>query len=155
MAEALLVSRQTDAAMEQFRLAVADKNLESSVRANAHLSLGFLLNREERYAAAAAELEKAIELNPKAALAHMYLGGALFNLKRLAEAEVALKKAYELGGSGVAGAQLLLGQLYNLLQKYDLALRAFEQYLKDMPNATNAAEVRSLVQRIKAEMKEK
>lgn len=138
------------AAMEQLRLALADKNLESSDRADAHLRLGLLLNREERYSAAAPELEKAIAINPEDAHAHLYLGGALFNLKRTAEAEVALQKAYELGGSSVAGAQLLLGQLYFLQQKYDLSLRAFEQYLKDMPNAPNAAEVKSLVEKIKA-----
>src|SRR5262249_14714947 len=150
LAEALLVSQQMDAAMEQLRLALADKNLESSARADAHLSLGFLLNREERYAAAAPELEKSIAINPNVARAHMYLGGALFNLKRLAEAEVALRKAYELGGSSMAGAQLFLGQLYYQQKKYDLAQLSFEQYLKDRPNAPNAAQVRSLVEGIKA-----
>lgn len=150
LAEALLVSRQTDAAIEQLRFALADKNLESSARAEAHLRLGFLFNREERYAAAAAELEKAIAINPKFALAHMYLGGALLNLKRMADAEGELQKAYELGGSNVGGAQLLLGQLYYLQQKYDQSLRAFEQYLKDTPNAANAAEIQSLVEKIKA-----
>ena len=135
LAEALLVSHQTDAVMEQLRLALADKDLESSVRAEAHLRLGLLLNREERYSAAAPELEKVIAINPKDARAHLYLGGALFNLKRTAEAEAALKKAYELGGSSVAGAQLHLGQLYFLQKKFDLSQRAFEQYLKDTPNA--------------------
>ena len=155
LAEALLFSQQTDAAMEQLRLALADKNLESSLRADAHLRLGFLLSREERYAAAAPELEKAIAINPKVAQAHLYLGGALLNLKKMAEAEVALQKAYELGGSSVAGAQFYLGQLYYLQQKYELSQLAFEQYLKDMPDAPNAAQVRSLVEKIKAAMKEK
>jgi len=155
LAEALLFSQQTDAVMEQLRLALADKNLESSVRADAHFRLGFLLNREERYAAAAAELEKAIAINPRMTLAHMYLGRALVNLKRTAEAELALLKAYELGGSSMAGAQLLLGQLYYQQQKYDFAQLSFEQYLKDMPGAPNAAEVRSLLEKIKAAMKEK
>ena len=155
LAEALLISHQTDAAMEQLRLALADKNLESSVRADAHLRLGLLLNREERYAAAALELEKAIAINPKVAQAHLYLGGALLNLKKMAEAEVALQKAYELGGSSVAGAQFYLGQLYYLQQKYELSQLAFEQYLKDMPNASNAAQVRSLVEKLKAGIKEK
>src|SRR5262245_22500013 len=86
-AEALIASRQTDAAAEQLRLALADKGLENSARANAHLSLGFLLNREERYSAAVKELEKAIEINPEVARAHMYIGVALMNLRRMAEAE--------------------------------------------------------------------
>ncbi len=155
LAEALIASRQTDAATEQLRLALADQNLESPARADAHFKLGFLLNREERYAAAAAEFEKAIAINPGAAGAHMYLGGALLNLKRMAEAEAALLKAYELGGSRVAGAQLFLGQLYYLQQKFDLSQRAFEQYLKDMPNAPNTAQVRAAIERAKAAGKEK
>ncbi len=154
LAQALLNSRQMDAAMEQIRLALADKNLDSAVRADAHLSLGFLLNREERYAAAATELEKSIAINPKVAIAHMYLGGALLNLKKMAEAEAALRKAYELGGSGVAGAQLLLGQLYYQQKKYELAQLSFEQYLKDMPKASNAAQVKALIEKAKAAMKQ-
>jgi tetratricopeptide (TPR) repeat protein len=152
-AEALLASRQTDAAAEQLRLALADKGLENSARANAHLSLGFLLNREERYSAAVKELEKAIEINPEVARAHMYLGAALMNLKRMAEAEAELLKAYELGGSGMAGAQLSLGQLYYQQQKYNLAQRAFEQFLKDSPNATNAIQVKAVIEKIKAAKK--
>jgi tetratricopeptide (TPR) repeat protein len=155
LAEALIASRQTDGAAEQLRLALADQNLESLARADAHFKLGFLLNREERYAAAVAEFEKAIAINPGAASAHMYLGGALLNLKRMAEAEAALLKAYELGGSRVAGAQLFLGQLYYLQQKFDLSQRAFEQYLKDMPNAPNANQVRAAIERAKAAGKEK
>jgi len=155
LAEALLASRQTDAASEQLRLALADKNLESSVRADAHLRLGFLLNREERYAAAVTEFDKAIALNPQAASAYMYLGGAFLNLKRMAEAEAVLLKAYELGGSRVADAQLFLGQLYYLQQKYDLSQRAFEQYLKDSPNAPNAEQAKTLIEKIKAAMKER
>jgi tetratricopeptide (TPR) repeat protein len=154
-AEALLASRQTDAAAEQLRLALADEGLENSARANAHLSLGFLLNREERYSAAVKELEKAIEINPEVPRAHMYLGAALFNLKKMAEAEAALLKAYELGGSGVAGAQLSLGQLYYQQQKYNLAQRAFEQYLKDSPKATNATQVKAVIEKIKAAKKQK
>lgn len=155
LAEALLASRQTDAASEQLRLALADKKLESPARADAHFRLGFLLNREERYAAAVAEFEKAIAINPQAASAHMYLGGALLNLKRMAEAEAALLKAYELGGSRVTGAQLFLGRLYYLQQKYDLSQRAFEQYLKDMPNAPNAEQVKALIEKIKAATRQK
>jgi tetratricopeptide (TPR) repeat protein len=101
------------------------------------------------------ELEKAIAINPEVARAHMYIGVALMNLKRMAEAEAELLKAYELGGSGMAGAQLSLGQLYYQQQKYNLAQRAFEQYLKDSPNATNATQVKAVIEKIKAAMKQK
>ena len=153
LADALLSSRQTDASIEQLRLALADTKLESVDRVNAHLSLGFLYNREERFGAAVKELEKAIVINPKIARAHFYLGEALLNLGRNSESEAELKKAYELGGSAVAGAQFLLGHVYMRQQKNDLAQRAFEQYLEDLPRAPNAAQVRALLDQIKSSIK--
>jgi len=155
LAEALVGLAQTDAAQEQLRLALAGNNLDGAMRADAHFKLGMLLDREERYAAAMAEFEKAIAINPQAANAHLYLGGAQLQLKKMAEAEASLLKAYELGGSRVAGAQLLLGQLYYLQQKFDLSQRAFEQYLKDMPNAPNAGQVKALIERVKSLQKQK
>ncbi|MGH9854096.1 MAG: tetratricopeptide repeat protein [Blastocatellia bacterium] len=155
LAEALVGLAQTDAAQEQLRLALADKNLDSATRADSHFKLGMLLNREERYAPAIAEFEKAIAINPQAANAYLYLGGAQLQLKKMAEAEASLLKAYELGGNRVAGAQLFLGQLYYLQQKFDLSQRALEQYLKDMPNAPNAGQVKALIERVKSLQKQK
>jgi superkiller protein 3 len=155
LAEALVGLAQTDAAQEQLRLALADKNLDSATRADAHFKLGMLLNREERYTAAMAEFEKAIAINPQAANAYLYLGGTQLQLKKLVEAEASLLKAYELGGSRVAGAQLFLGQLYFMQQKFELSQRAFEQYLKDMPNAPNAGQVKAAIEKVKAAMKQK
>lgn len=144
-----------DGAAEQLRLALAEKNLDSETRVDTHFKLGMLLNREERYSAAIAEFEKVIAINPKAATAYLYLGGAQLNLKKMAEAEASLLKAYELGGSRMAGAQLFLGQLYYMQQKFELSQRAFEQYLKDMPNAPNAEQVKSLIERVKSLQKQK
>ncbi len=154
LAESLLASQQTDATMEQLRLALADTGLISSLRVDAHLKLGVLLNREERYASAVKEFEKVIAIDPKIALAHMHLGGALLNLNRIAEAEPTLKHAYELGGSNAAGAQLHLGLLYYMQKKYDLSQRAFEQYLKDVPNAQNIRQIRDMLEKIKAAIKQ-
>ncbi len=155
LAEALIGLAQMDAAAEQLRLALADKSLDGATRADAHFKLGLLLNREERYAAAVAEFEKTIVINPKAANAYLYLGGAQLQLKKMAEAEASLLKAYGLGGSRVAGAQLFLGQLYYLQQKFELSQRAFEQYLRDMPNAPNTAQVKAAIEKAKAMMKQK
>jgi tetratricopeptide (TPR) repeat protein len=77
------------------------------------------------------------------------LGGALLQLKQLAAAERELKKAYELGGDSAGAAQLLLGETYHLQGKYALAIQAFEQYLKDVPNAPNAAQVKEAIDRMK------
>jgi tetratricopeptide (TPR) repeat protein len=154
-ADVLSAAQQWDEAAVQLREALKDASLERAERANAHLKLGMILNREDRYAAAAAELEKSIALQPDSAPARLYLGAALVQLKKSAEAERELLKAYELGGKRVGTAQLLLGQLYYNQQKYEPALRAFEQYLADIPNAPNAAQVRQVVEQIKAALKPK
>jgi regulator of sirC expression with transglutaminase-like and TPR domain len=60
-----------------------------------------------------------------------------------------------LGGKSVGTAQLLLGQLYYNQQKYEPALRAFEQFLADVPSAPNAAQVRQVIEQIKAMLKQK
>ncbi len=40
-------------------------------------------------------------------------------------------------------------------QKYELALRAFEQYLKDVPAAPNAAQIKEVIEKIKVALKGK
>jgi outer membrane protein assembly factor BamD (BamD/ComL family) len=50
----------------------------------------------------------------------------------------------------MGGAQLMLGQIYYMEKKYDRALVAFEQYVRDVPDAPNAAEVKGVIEKIKA-----
>ena len=154
-ADALSGAQQWDAAAEQLRLAAKDESLDRQTRGEAHTKLGMLLNREERYEAAAAELSQAIKLAPESASAHLYLGAALIQLKKLPEAERTLLKAYELGGAQTGSAQLLLGQLYYQQQKYEAALRAFEKFLQDVPSAPNAAQIKEVVEKIKTALKAK
>jgi len=135
------------------RHALDDKNLNKSVQAEAHFRLGAVLNRQGQFPEAAVELQKAIDLEPNTVMAHLQLGGALIQLKRLPEAERELLKAYELGGSSAGAAQFLLGQVYYLELKYESALPAFQQYLKDVPNAPNAAQVKDAIETIKAALK--
>lgn len=141
-ADALSAIQQWDEAETQLREALKDSHLGGGDRAIAHLKLGLKLNRDERYVAAAAELEKAVVLSPDSAASRLYLGAALMQLNKFPDAERELLKAYQLGGKAVASSQLLLGQLYQRQQKYEPALKAFEQFLSDMPLASNAAQVR-------------
>jgi len=149
-AEALGATQQWDEAEQQLREALKDPSLGGIERANAYLRLGLKLNRDARYQSAAAEFQKTITLTPNSAAAHLYLGSALVQLKKPEDAERELVKAYDLGGKNVAAAQLMLGQIYHDQQKFDLALRAFEQFLTDMPNASNAPQVRQTVDTLKA-----
>jgi Flp pilus assembly protein TadD len=154
-AEALAGIGKLAEAENLLRTLVAEPNVAESIKAQAHFRLGALLNKQNKFAAAAAEFEQAIKLEPNTTMAHLQLGGALIELKRLPEAEKELLRAYELGGPTAGAAQFLLGQTYYLQLKYESAVRAFEQYLKDVPNAPNAAQVTDAIGRIKAALKQK
>jgi Flp pilus assembly protein TadD len=154
-AEALAETGRLSEAEKVLRTILQDTNVKNSTLAESHFRLGAVLNKQNRFAEAAVELKKAIQLEPNAVMAHLQLGGALIQLKRLPEAEQELAKAYELGGSSAGAAQFLLGQVYYLESKFESALKAFEQYLKDVPNAPNADQVRDVVAKIKAALKQK
>lgn len=153
LAEGLIVSKQYDEAEQQLRTGLKDEKLERSVRAEALVKLGRVLSGQERYGVAAVEIEKAAELEPESASVQLYLGAAYVQLNKLAAAEAALLKAYALGGKRAATAQLLLGQIYYNQQNFEAALRAFEQFLADMPTASNVPQIREIVTKIKAGLK--
>jgi tetratricopeptide (TPR) repeat protein len=150
LADALLALNRLDEAELHLRVASEGKSLLPAVKGNIYYQLGLLHNRQRKYEEAAGELAIALKSLPNAPRIHLQLGAALFELKRLDEAEVKLRTAYKLGGPPLGGAQLLLGNLYYMQKKYELAQRAFEQYLADVPRAPNRAEVLGVIEKIKA-----
>ncbi|MCA1613636.1 MAG: tetratricopeptide repeat protein [Acidobacteria bacterium] len=134
---------------------LAEPKLERAERAELHYKLGRVLGREERVAESVAELQRSVEIEPDAANAQLLLGGGLLQLKRAVEAEKALRRAYELGGASLGHAQLMLGQLYFEQKKYEQALAAFEQYLKDLPQAPNAAQIKDVAAKLRESLRNK
>jgi Flp pilus assembly protein TadD len=132
------------------RAGLVDPSVGQKEKAELHYKLGRLLSRQENTQEAVKELQLATELEPTAFNAHLLLGGNLLQLKRPAEAERSLLRAYEIGGREAGHAQLMLGQLYFSQQRYDLALRAFELYLRDVPDAQNVAQIREVVAKLRA-----
>ena len=118
-----------------------------------HFKLGVVLNRQDRFDDAAVELKKAVTINDTAANAHLLLGATFLQLNRLDEAEKSLLRAYEVAGPGAGNAQMFLGQLYLMQQKPAAALKAFEQYLKDIPSAPNVAQIKAEIEKLKAATK--
>jgi tetratricopeptide (TPR) repeat protein len=153
-ADALYDAGRLADARRVLRAGLEDETLKREEKAELHYKLGRVLSREEKTAEAVKELQTAIELEPTAFNAHLLLGGSLLALKRPAEAERSLLRAYELGGSRAGHAQLMLGQLYFDQKKFDLSLRAFEQYLHDVPGASNAAQIRDVVARLQGSHKQ-
>lgn len=153
LADALMAEGKLNQAEPHLRAAVADDRLDRGSSGHAHYLLGLLLNRKERFEEAVTELAKATKILPNSARSHLQLGGALLQIKKIDEAEYELLTAYRIGGAGMAGAQLMLGQIYYEQKKYESALRAFEQYLTDIPRAPNAGELRGVIEKIRAALR--
>lgn len=156
LADALIRIQQWDEAGEQLRRALADSALDREAQAEGYYQLSQISYHEERYNSVVRESEKAIAAAPNwpnAYLAYLLQGGALYQLKKLEEAEKPLLKAYEIGRKRAVGAQLILGRIYTDRQKYEPALRAYEQYLWDFPTSPNAPMVLTAIERLKGMMK--
>ena len=136
-----------------YRATLTSKNIPTTTQANLYFRLGVRLNRQGKFADAAAELEKAIALDPDGANSHVQLGAALMQLEQPDRAERELLRAYQLAGSKVGIAQLLLGQIYYAEKKFAAAQRAFEQYLTDVPSAPNSPQITQLIAELKTKPK--
>ena len=133
----------------------APGTVRQQLQANARYLLGLLFNRKQRFSEAVKELETAGKMLPNSPRIHLQLGAALLQLSKLEEAERQLLAAYRIAGAEMGAAQFLLGELYFAQKKYENAMRAFEQYLADVPKAPNAAQVLSVVEKIRAALKQK
>jgi len=96
-----------------------------------------------------AAFREATSAEPDNALAQFNLGVALLESDDLDGAEKALRRAYQIEGAKMPGAQLQLGQLYFRKKDYPRAIEAFELYLRDLPNAPNAAQVKEAVEKLR------
>jgi tetratricopeptide (TPR) repeat protein len=112
---------------------------------NPRLNLGIVLVQRHDFRDAAENLEAALSLDATSPAAHLYAGMARLGLGELDKAEKELAAAYELGGSQYALAQFHLGQLYMSKGEREHALKAFETYLHDKPDAPNADDVRRMI----------
>ncbi|HET6892488.1 MAG TPA: tetratricopeptide repeat protein [Pyrinomonadaceae bacterium] len=149
-ANALSGAGETSQAEKIFRSLIESKEIAPQAKAGLHFKLGVVLNKQGKFAEAVTELEKAVALNPEAPNPHLQLGGALLQVQQFERAEWELLRAYQLSGNSSPGAQLLLGHVYYAQKRFPDAQRAFEQYLKEMPSAPNAAQITHLIAELKA-----
>lgn len=150
LVESWIGAGQLSPAEKALREAAADAQVPAVELVEIHYKLGMVLSRQDRYVEAVKELETATQLDPQAANARLLLGAGLLELKRFREAERELLAAYQLNRAEMGNAQLFLGQLYLAEQKYDSAQKALEQYLLDIPNAPNAPQIRTTIDKLKS-----
>jgi Flp pilus assembly protein TadD len=141
LATFLLAQGRLDQAADELRRAVGI----DPKAFNPRLNLGIVLVQLHDFAGAADSLEKALSLDASSPAAHLYAGLARLGLGDADRAEHEFSSAYELGGAKYALAQYHLGQLYMNKGERALALKAFETYLHDAPDAANAEQARRLI----------
>ncbi|HET9529604.1 MAG TPA: tetratricopeptide repeat protein [Blastocatellia bacterium] len=137
-------------AEDEIRRAMAIKDADKT---DLKVKLGMVSIRQGKFAEASEALSQAVASEPDNGLAQFNYGIALLQLGKLEEAESALTRAYKIEGPRMAGAQLMLGQVYFKKNNYPKAIEAFETYLKDMPDAPNAAQVRESIQKLRDAIK--
>lgn len=113
------------------------------------LNLGLCLQRQQRFTDAQPFLEKAVQLRPDHAPGLLLLGSNLVLSGDDTRAELQLVRAYDLGGAEVARANLLLAQLYARRKNYARAIAALETYLRDVPDAPEAPQLRSILDQLR------
>lgn len=162
LAEALVQIQQWDAAVEMLQPALTEiDKLPADLQAETRFILARTMFREERYRATIREVTKALAIAgswSNTANAWLLLGQAHFELKQDQEAEPALRKAVETGGKSVVQGQFTLGQIYARQNQPEQAITALETFLKssaEVAEGTSLQEARSLLTRLRSQLKAK
>jgi Flp pilus assembly protein TadD len=112
---------------------------------NPNLNLGIVLIKQRNFSQAVNNLDQASAIDSLSPAARFYLGIALIGVENLDRAESELRSAYQIGGHDYSMALFHLGHLYLDKGQRTAAMKSFELYLREAPNAPNSNEVRTLI----------
>ena len=143
--------------VEYLKLGEVDRAVEAlrtAVRLNPdafvpRLNYGIAFLEKKQFAEAEAQLRQALQKNETSPSARMYLGIALISLRRYDEAEIELQQATSVRNSEFALAHKYLGGLYWRKQQYQKAVSELETYLKLLPKAKDAEQIRATVDNLR------
>jgi tetratricopeptide (TPR) repeat protein len=140
--------------LEQQNLDEAANELRAALKIdpkafNPHLNLGIVLIQQKKYSEALTALDQALSMEPSAPAPHLYAGMASVDLNDTARGEKELNTAHDLGGKAYAVAFLHLGNLYMKKGDREMARRSFESYLRELPDAADAAQIEKLIDRLR------
>lgn len=141
----LMTIGKLDEAAEELRAAIAI----DPKAFNPRLNLGMVLVKQHNFEEGATELRQALSLDSTSPSAHFYLALALKGMEDWLGAEKEFKTAYNIGGAKYALALFHLGELYFGRGERQAALKAFQLYLSESPDATNAGHVRQMIAMLK------
>lgn len=137
----LLEQGQLDEAAAELRTALSI----DPKAANPQINLGIVLEKQNKFVESLAALDKALSIDPASPVAHLYAGMDSVRLNDLVRGEKEFIAAFDLGGDTYAVALLHLGKLYMKTGARELAIKAFQTYLRESPNAPDAAQVEKLI----------
>jgi Tfp pilus assembly protein PilF len=136
----------------QYRQVVEVLNRALKVNPKGHASLyaiGVALYHLKLPDEAVDSLTRAASLAPNFVNAHLWLGIVLFRTGKQNAAEAPLKRAYELGGNQVPDVHMFLAQIYSNTKRYKDAADELELFLKEVPNAQDAENIRAIISRLR------
>jgi len=110
------------------------------------LNRGIALLRQKRYADSEAALRSELNGNASSAVAQYYLGRILTALERYEEAERALIQSVTLSGDTLSEAHRLLAIIYLDRGERGRVVEHLEAYLKGVPSAPDANELRMVIE---------
>lgn len=115
------------------------------------INLGVLLLQQKHYAEAVTSLEEGLRQDDSYPMGHLNLGLALMskNPPDLDRAEKELFRALEMGKKEMIYVHKYLFNLNVRRQNLDKAAEQLEAYLKELPNAPDASEVRQMLSKVK------
>jgi Flp pilus assembly protein TadD len=117
---------------------------------SSRLNYGFVLLQQKIYSAAELEFRRVLEKDNTLGMAHLYRGRALIGLFRDDEAQQELRRALELGGEEVNLAHRYLGALYSERGDKAQAIVELETYLRLVPKAKDADQIREIIKGLRA-----
>ncbi len=150
LVEALIGAGEWKQAEEALTRGLALKGMDT---VDLKIKLGMVLIKQNKAEKAVTVLQEATQAEPANALAHFNLGSAFLEVGNFDQAEISLRRAYEIKGAAMPGVQFLLGNVYYQKKDYAKAIAAFEAYLRDLPDAPNAAQVKEAIERLRRALK--
>ena len=114
------------------------------------INLGVTLFRLKDFAGAETVLREAVKLDEKSAPAHYFLGETLAYLGKFDEAEKEFLSAVKLGGDEMKEAHRYLAIIYGLRKDKKRQAAELETYLRLVPTAPDAEQLRQLADKLKS-----
>jgi tetratricopeptide (TPR) repeat protein len=123
--------------------------------ASAWLALGQAECLQKDYAHALESLEQSINIKPTSWRAHWLAGVASYQLEDYKKAREHARDALLIGQEKAESARLLLGEAQAALGEREAALATLEQFLREQPNAPQAATAKELIAWLKSPERQK